>query len=311
MTRSLSCLLLSFVLVLQVEASDGAHCGPRQLAFTFDDPPWPDSAVMTGGERVSRILRALEDGGVEGAMFFAVSSRIDGDNIDGLRRYALAGHEIASHSHTHANLHNAGAEAFIEDVSEADRILRPLDGFSPFFRFPYLNEGDTATQRDAVRAELVSLGYRQGYVTIDNFDFVINRLLAESTERRERIDQQAAAALYVDMITGAAEHYDAVACRWLGRSPKHVLLLHENDAAALYLPALIDALRAGGWQFVSAAEAYEDPIAATSPDTLFLGQGRVAAIAAEMGANPATLRHSGENADVLTELWNEKVIKAE
>lgn len=306
--RSLLCLLALIVLATPAQAQVAPACGARQVAFSFDDPPWPDSAVMTGEERVSRILAALEDSKVEGAMFFAVSSRIDDDNIDGLHRYAAAGHAIASHSHTHANLHNVGVAAFSEDVRTADSILRDLPGFTPFFRFPYLNEGNTEAQRDQIRRELNALGYRQGYVTIDNFDFVINRLLVDATRSGATINHQAAADLYVSMIMGAADHYDAVACEWLGRSPKHVLLLHENDAAAMYLPALISAFRSAGWQIISAEDAYTDPIAEAVPDTLFLGQGRVAAIAAVMGAEETTLRHEGENADMLATLWNQNVL---
>lgn len=303
-----ACFVALLLLAFPGAAHAEAICGPRQVAFSFDDPPWPDSAVMTGEERVSRILAALDEGGVEGAMFFAVSSRIDGENIYSLERYARAGHRLASHSHTHANLHNVGTDAFAEDIKAADRILRPFPGFRPFFRFPYLNEGNTEAQRDEIRDELAGLGYRQGYVTIDNFDFVINRLLVDATLAGADIDHDAAAAMYVSMIMGAADHYDAVACRWLGRSPNHVLLLHENDAAALYLPALIEAFKADGWTIIPAELAYADPIAETMPATLFLGQGRVAAIAAEMGADPATLRHEGENADVLADLWSRTVI---
>lgn len=274
-------------------------CGPRQVALTFDDPPLPDTVVMSGKERTRRIIEALADAEVSGAMFFAVSSRIDDSNISRMHAYAEAGHVIASHSDTHANLHNVGVEAFIRDIYTADRILSGLPGFKPWFRFPYLNEGETIEQRDEIRISLDKLGYRQGYVTIDNYDFFIDRLLREAVQAEESFDIEAVGDLYSNMLLNAAEHYDEIACTWLGRSPRHVLLLHENDVAALFLPRLISEFRERGWTIISALQAYKDPIANKLPDTLFLGQGRVAALAAEAGADVLTLRHEGEDVEVL------------
>lgn len=289
--------LIFFFTPWTVVADDG--CGPRRVALTFDDPPLPDTVVMTGQERAERIISALKEGGVDGAMFFAVSSRIDDTTISRMHAYAEASHVIASHSHTHPNLHLVGSEPFLEDVGTAHRILSGMPGFLPYFRFPYLNEGVTEEQRDAVRSALVEMGYKQGYVTIDNYDFYIDRLIREAMEANGEVALDAAGELYADMIIGAAEHYDQIACTWLGRSPRHVLLLHENDAAALFLSRLISAFRERGWVLISAIDAFGDPIAKSLPDTLFLGQGRVAALAAQAGADVLELRHEGEDTEVL------------
>lgn len=277
------------------------NCGARSVALTFDDAPLPDTVIMTGAERTERIIHALNDGGVNGVMFFSVTSRIDDDSIVRMRDYAKAGHVIASHTHTHPNLHQVGSQAFLEDVERAHEVLSQLPGFEPYFRFPYLNEGASAEERDAVRVRLSELGYRAGYVTIDNYDFYIDRLLREATEQHRDVDLEAAGDLYVEMILAAAAHYDAIACKWLRRSPKHILLMHENDAAALFLPKLIAAFIGAGWELISAEDAYSDPIAEVVPDTLFLGQGRVAALAEIAGADPTDLRHEGESTVTLRE----------
>lgn len=293
------CAMLLLALVTSLPALAADECGTRQVALTFDDPPLPDTAVMTGEERTRRIIDALEQGDVSGAMFFSVASRIDESTIARMHAYAEAGHVIASHSNTHANLHNVGAEAFMQDVLDAHQVLKTVPGFQPWFRFPYLNEGRSVEQRDEVRISLAELGYQQGYVTIDNYDFMIDRLIREAVEAGREFDMDVVGSLYVDMLLGAAEHYDEIACTWLGRSPAHVLLLHENDAAALFLPQLISEFRARGWTLVPALKAYEDPIANELPDTLVLGQGRVAALAADAGAEPALLRHEGEDTEFL------------
>lgn len=307
MKQAIRLYIALFAVVACATRADGS-CGPQRVALTFDDAPLPDSVIMTGAERTSKIIAAMREGGVEGAMFFAVSSRIDDSSLDRMNDYAEAGHAIASHTHSHPNLHNVGSEAFLEEVETAHGALSALPGFAPFFRFPYLNEGSSVAERDAVRAHLSELGYRAGYVTIDNYDFYIDQLLREAVEQDHEVNLEAVGDLYVEMILGAATHYDAIACEWLGRSPKHVLLLHENDAAALFLPDLIAKFRDAGWAFVSALDAYSDPIAERVPDTLFLGQGQVAALAAIAGAEPTQLRHEGESTEVLRARFEETVV---
>ena len=95
--------------------------------------------------------------------------------------------------------------------------------------------------------------------------------------------------------------YDKIAKKQLGRSPKHVLLLHENDMAALYLGELIQHTRGKGWEIISPQEAYQDSLAKRyNPKTFtFNKQGRVAALAHSNGAAKNLLRHKNENAEYL------------
>ena len=88
-----------------------------------------------------------------------------------------------------------------------------------------------------------------------------------------------------------------------------MLLLHENDLAALFIEDLVAALRRDGWRIIAADEAYEDDIAAESPDTMLLGQGRVAALAVDRGApRMSVFGPYGEEAE-LDALFLERVIK--
>ena len=293
-------VLLFAALAFAVPAlSANSQCGPKRVALSFDDAPRPGTAVMSGWERTARIVAALDGSGVDEAAFFSLSERAVGEGRDRLLAYARAGHVIANHSASHPNLHRVGAAVFLQDVRAAHAVLSKLPGFQPLFRFPMLNEGRSIEERDAIRAGLAELGYRQGYVTIDTYDFYIDNYLRQSVAKGRQPDEAALGRLYVESILGAAEHYDAIACAWLGRSPAHVLLLHENDVAALYLGQLIAGLRANGWTIITATEAYADPMSRSTPDTLLLGQGRVAALAHIAGAAPSALRHESESTEYL------------
>lgn len=287
--------------LLALQAPSG---GTREIAFSYDDPPWGDSAIMSGADRTEALIAALAEADVEGAAFFVVTDRIDESGAARLRAYAEAGHVLANHTASHINHHRAGTEALLEDARRADEILRGYDGFRAWFRFPYLNHGADTAQRDAARAGLAGMGYSIGYVTVDNFDFYLDRLANDAVAAGQEIDWDGLRDLYITMLIDAAEHYDAIARETLGRSPRHVLLLHENDLAALFSDDLARAFRARGWTIISAEHAYEDPIASVEPDTLYLGQGRVAALAHAAGADEETLRPPMEDPQWLSEAFS-------
>lgn len=276
---------------VETAPSDG---GP-QIALTFDDAPRGDGPVFTGEARTAALIEALDRAGVDGAMIFANSARLDESGTRRLTAYAEAGHPIANHSHSHGSVDSLGAEAFLEDVQKAHGLLSALPGYAPYFRFPYLREGRTAPVRDAVRRGLESMGLKQGYVTVDNYDWHLQTLMGQAMRTTGTLDLEGWKRFYLDVLLGAVEFYDAQAHRHLGRSPRHVLLLHENDLAALFIDDLVEALESRGWEIISADMAYQDPMAQQVPDTLFLGQGRVAALAHAGGAAARQLIHPLES----------------
>jgi len=281
MRRALrSWLCAGIMLMLGVQAAGAAT---RQIAITLDDAPRNDTAHFDGATRTTRLLAVLEAARVEQIAFFCNSVRMDAAGAARIQAYADAGHLIANHTHTHGDLHRMGVDAFLADFATADAALRGLTNFRPWMRFPYLNEGETVEVRDAVRSELRKRGYLSAYITVDNYDWYMDRMFQEAVAAGKKIAFDRLRDAYVELLTDSVEFYDAIAVKQLGRSPRHVLLLHENDLAALYLGDLIARLRDTGWEIISPEAAYQDPIARIEPDTLALGQGRVMALAIAQG----------------------------
>ncbi len=267
----------------------------REIAFTFDDAPRGDGQRFSGPERTAALIASLDEGGVDGAIFFSNSARVDAAGHQRLLSYQSAGHYIGSHSHSHPFPHRVGLDAYIDDIRQADEILGQYERFVPLYRFPFLDEGRDVEMRDGIRTALSELGYRHGYVTVDNYDWYMEHLYQRALEQGRSVDYEKLQDIYVSLLVDSVEFYDRIARETLGRSPRHVLLLHENDLAALFVDELAAALRAGGWTIIEGPAAYEDPIAEVLPDTLFNNQGRVAAIAETRGASRRTLIHEGED----------------
>lgn len=293
-STSFSALLAALLVCATAIAEDHS----KRIAITFDDAPRGPGASMDVERRTQMLIDALDRGGIPGAMFFATTGNMESRGEEGrqrLRRYAEAGHVIANHTHTHPSANGISADAFLADVERAKRLLIGFPNNLPYFRFPFLNEGDTPEKRDAIRAGLDAMGLKQGYITIDNYDWYLQALFDEAINAKRPINLDAWRDTYVEILLAAVAHYDRLAIDTLGRSPAHVLLLHENDLAALFIDDLADALREAGWTIVPTVEAYRDPMANELPDTMLLGQGRVAAFAAIAGIPGTALRHPLES----------------
>lgn len=277
------------------------------IAITLDDAPRWDSH-FDGDTRTNHILAQLDAVGNPQVAFFVNTERLNATTRPRLERYVAAGHVLANHTHDHPSINTTQTADYIASIRRAHAILEPLDGFEPWFRFPYLREGAGHDSRDRVRIALAELGYVNAYITINTYDWYLEKLFQDAMAAGDAVDLDALRDVYVQVMVDAVRFYDDLAQRTLGRSPKHVLLLHENDLAALFLAYLIRAYRAQGWRIIPPAEAFTDPIAAYQTESLFRhNPGRIGEIAFDRGVATTyeALWHKGCNEDHLVDLLNE------
>ena len=285
---------LLFALFALLLASCAAPVPERRIALTYDDAPLGNGPVFTGAERTTSLIRQLEEADTGPVAVFVSTNGTDTpEGAERIRAYADAGHLIANHSDTHPWASQTETSDYIADIDAAEGKLDAL-GISegvrrPWFRFPFLDEGGRSNgswtggeeRRDALRAALAERGLISGYVTVDTYDWHLDRLWQRAVRDGREVDRDALAALYAAMVVDAAKHHDALALEALGRRPAHVLLLHENDLAANFTVDAVRALREAGWTVIHPDEAFADPIADMAPQTLFSGGGRTAALAVD------------------------------
>ena len=311
MTRLLALLLTLFALAASpVQAQ-------KRIAFSFDDVPRRPGGFMTVEERTTRLLAALRRAGIRQAAFFVNPGHLEQPWGPGgearIERYVRAGHVIANHSYSHPSLSRVGAEAYLADIDRATAWLRGRPGYRPWFRYPFLDEGTwrsvpDLSVRDAVRLGLGRRALLNGYVTIDSYDWYLDSLAGQARAAGRTLDMDALRALFVRIVVETAEFQDRIARETLNRRPVHVVLMHETDLEALFLADAVRALRARGWRIATMDEAYRDPIARVTPETRYLGGGRVSAIAAAAGRPPRDLAPPlNEEAEILR-LFNERVL---
>ena len=262
---------------------------PKRIALSFDDVPRGAGAFLPLAERPGRLIAALRDADVEQAVFFVNPARIRaGDPLtDYAGAYARAGHVLADHTYSHPHLSSVSADFYLADIDKAEAWLRDRPGYRPWLRFPFLDEGGPdKAKRDAVREGLKARGIRHGYATVDGSDWNLEQQTLLAKRAGRPMDMAALRDLYVETHVQSADFADAVARRALGRSPAHMLLLHETDLAALFIGDLVAALRADGWDIITADAAYADPMARHLPEVAWAAGTMVEMIAWEKKLPP-------------------------
>lgn len=253
-----------FVLVASVvRGQTGAKEDQKpKISFTFDDGSTTDAPILASEEWNDMILKALDKHQVK-AVFFATGGNLKGaKGAHVLDSWDRANHKIANHTYSH---HRFGSEktmleTYERDVLANDKLIRQYRNFYPYFRFPYLNEGNIEEKTNDFQHFLSSHGYKNGRVTIDASDWYMSSRLVARLKENPTADVSGFRQFYLDHTLERAIYYDSLATVLTGRKVTHTLLLHHNLAAALFLDDLIQHFKDNGWEIVDAEEAFKDPI---------------------------------------------------
>jgi len=153
-----------------------------EVALTFDDLP-AHGPLPPGLSRVDiakRIIGALQDAHAPPTYGFVNAKGVEQDPsaMQVLRLWRDAGFPLGNHTFSHMDLNRNSAEAFEKDIIADEPILQELMGQDDWhwFRFPYLNEGNTAKKHRAILAFLTEHHYRVAEVSLDFGDDEYNEL---------------------------------------------------------------------------------------------------------------------------------------
>ena len=306
--------ILSLCLILLFGIASPA-LAEKRVALSFDDVPRSAGPFLTPDERTLRIIAALKENRVEQAAFFVNPGRlatVDGANGEAhIAAYVAAGHVIANHSFSHTHLRTGEADAYLADIDRAEGWLKGRKGYRPWFRFPYLDEGGRdKVKRDAARAGLAARGLRNGYVTADGSDWHLEQLTLDAKAAGKAMHMKQLERLYIGAQLSALEYHDQLARDTIGRSPAHVLLMHETDLAALFLTELIAQMRRQGWTIITADEAYADPIATEQPDVPYASGTLIGSMAWERDVPPPAYP-LWMSTDMMSLLFDNRVVEKE
>jgi peptidoglycan/xylan/chitin deacetylase (PgdA/CDA1 family)/ketosteroid isomerase-like protein len=262
-------LRLASTLLLVVAALPApSPAAPRPLLVTVDDLPIAGRAARTPAERraLTRAhLAALRAHGIRAVGFVTWRNVHAPEDVELLKLWLDAGHELGNHSDRHLSLTATALETYLADVERARARLQELLAARGlklrFFRFPFLREGDTPEKVEGLRRWLAETGQRSLPVTIDNQDWSFDEPWREASgARRAEI-----AADYQAALRLATRHHERRGDELLGRALPQVLLLHANAVGASEWPRLFEWLKREGYRFATADDVLADPVFAETP----------------------------------------------
>ncbi|MDE1160357.1 MAG: polysaccharide deacetylase family protein [Acidobacteriaceae bacterium] len=255
-----------------------------QIAFTFDDLP-AHGPLPPGEDRpepVREILAALKAANMPPVYGFVNGFRVTQfpyqEHI--LNAWHAAGQPMGSHTYSHPGLDQLTARSYINDIQRNEEFLRRADegGDWRWFRYPFLEEGNTLSKRDKVRTWLSLHGYRIAEISMDFQDYNWNDTYARCSVKKDEVAIRHLHDTYLSAASQAVVAFRGLSHTLYGRDVRYILLMHVGAFDAKMLPELLAQFRSEGFEFVTlekaaADEAYSfDPHQTTKGGSTFLEQ---------------------------------------
>jgi peptidoglycan/xylan/chitin deacetylase (PgdA/CDA1 family) len=261
---------------------------PLQVAFTFDDlpahGPLPPGAVRA--DIVKQILATLKDEHMPPVYGFVNGFRLTGYPYQAqiLRDWLWAGNPLGSHTFSHLSLDVVSADRFNEDIADNESVLQKIDptGHWHWFRYPFLDEGNTQEKRRAVRGYLKEHDYQIAEVTMDFEDYLWNEPYARCMTKHSDADVSYLEKSYINTADEYIDVFRDLSKQLYGRDIPYVLLMHVGAFDARMLPKLIALFRQKGFTFVTLQKAQSDPAYRFDPDIGYAGGGTMEELVAKV-----------------------------
>lgn len=241
------------------------------LAVTVDDLPVHGEMPPgdTPVEVARRVSAALRNEGVDAYGFInGERTQSDPGTLEVLTTWRAAGLPLANHGWAHRHLSEMSVEEFEREVARNEPLLKQLSRGDEWrwFRYPFVDEGETPAKRAAARAVLARRGYKVAAATMDFGDW---QWTAPYVRCKTAGDQAALAWLEQSFLHSAHEgigFYQSLSRKLHGRDIPYVLVLHVSAFEGRMLPRLLGLYRQHGFRFVGLGEAQRDAAYADQVD---------------------------------------------
>ena len=250
-----------------------------QVAFTFDDLPahGPLPPGEFRPEPIRTILRTLKAEHMPPVYGFVNGFRTARYPYQEglLREWIASGNPVGNHTWSHPPLDQTSATKFIANIAKDEPLLRKVDpgGDWHWFRYPYLQEGNTLAKRVAVRDYLLAHHYKIAEVTIDFEDSLWNEPYARCMAKHDDAAVKSLEHSYLSVANEYIGVFRTLSKQLYGHDIPYVLLLHVGAFDAHMLPRLIALFRSDGFEFVTLEQAESDPAYSFDPHIGYLSGG--------------------------------------
>jgi peptidoglycan/xylan/chitin deacetylase (PgdA/CDA1 family) len=247
----------------------------RTVALTFDDLPEVFSRDVPSMRRnTTELLRVLKAHHAPAIGFvnegkLHAPGEIDA-RIEVLKQWVDAGMNLGNHTYSHLRLLNTPLARYEDDVIQGEVITRRLmsvrQPYQLYFRHPYTSTGPNKAVKAAFENFLRERGYKVAPFTIENSDYIFNRIYFDARRNNDAALMERLRKAYLDYNDGQFELMEHLSTEMFGREITQILLFHANDINADCLDEMLKRLEARGYRFVTLDQALEDKAYQTPDD---------------------------------------------
>lgn len=240
------------------------------VAVTVDDLPMhgPYPAGETPLTAARQVSSALKAEGVSAYAFINAGwTERAPDSSDGLKIWRDAGLPLGNHGWDHMHLSEMTPDQFEQELLKNEPFLKDQGSTDwKWFRFPFLDEGESAAKRDAARAILAKHGYKIAAVTMDFTDWAWTAPYARCRDQGDSAGVARLEELFMQSSRENIAYYRQLSKTVYGREIPYVLITHVSAFEGRIMPRLLKLLRDEGFRFVTLERAQSDPAYADQND---------------------------------------------
>ncbi len=267
MSRTATFLHLTVTTFCLLAAIRDAHAVPVQLAITVDDLPIIHDMPQAGIppiDTAARMLESLKRNGAPEVYGFVNGDKLAADPalLEVLHMWIRQGYKLGNHTYSHPHLNMIPASAYKTDIARNEPVLAQLspDNSWRYFRYPYLDTGDTPEKEAEISRYLAEKNYLVANVTIDFRDWEWSEPYARCRLQGNADGIAFLQKTYLRAALNALKAKTRQAEIKYDRPIKHTLLLHMNAFTALMMDDLLSAYKAQGVQFIPLPDAVLDQL---------------------------------------------------
>jgi peptidoglycan/xylan/chitin deacetylase (PgdA/CDA1 family) len=235
---------------------------PLEIAITIDDlpvhAPYPPGA--TPNDVNAQMIAALTAGNVPATGFLnGVGVEQHPETARAPIQWVAAGLPVGNHTWSHRHLSEMSPAEFEAELTKDEALLRQAGGRDwRWFRYPFLDEGETLAKRIAGRQILARHGYRVAAVTMSFSDWQWTAPYARCVSAENVTAVAELERMYLDAAKEDIAVARDTAYELYGRDIPYVLLMHVSAMSAHMMPRLLALYREAGFRFVSLPQAAKD-----------------------------------------------------
>ena len=259
--------LAFFVLSLSGLLSYGQK---KQVCFSFDDLPFVSYNITDTcyqKDMFFKLIQSLKDNKIpvigfvnEGKLYN--NKGVIPFQVELLNKWVDSGLEIGNHTFSHPNYYTVSFKEYSKDILKGEKITKELLGrkgmIIKYFRYPYLQTGNSRIKADSLSNFLLNHGYTVAPVTIANEDFFFALAYKRTQVKKDTNLMKQIGHDYIVYMEKKLKYFEKMANTLFGRDINQVLILHSSSLNAYYVDSLANMFRKNNYDFVSMDKALED-----------------------------------------------------